>query len=51
MAQFEEDVSNSRALVIDGNPAMRSLLVSQLKDFGVKNVMQCGRIVDARRHL
>jgi tetratricopeptide (TPR) repeat protein len=51
MALFEEDVSNSRALVIDGNPAMRSLLVSQLKDFGVKNVMQCGRIVDARRHL
>ena len=51
MALFEEDVSNSRALVIEGNPAMRSLLVSQLKDFGVKNVMQCGRIIDARRHL
>ena len=51
MATFEEDVSNSRALVIEGNPGMRSLLVSQLRDFGVKHVMQCGRIIDARRHL
>jgi len=30
---------------------MRALLVSQLRDLGVKNVMQCGRIIDARRHL
>ena len=51
MALFEDDVSSSRALVIEGNPAMRSLLISQLKDFGVKSVMQCGSIVDARRHL
>jgi CheY-like chemotaxis protein len=51
MALLAEDVANSRALVIEGNPAMRSLLVSQLRDFGVKNVMQCGRIIDARRQL
>jgi CheY-like chemotaxis protein len=51
MALLDEDISNSRALVIEGNPAMRSLLVAQLREFGVKNVMQCGRIIDARRHL
>jgi tetratricopeptide (TPR) repeat protein len=51
MALLEEDISQSRALVIEGNPAMRSLLVAQLKDFGVKHVMQCGRIIDARRNL
>ena len=51
MALLDEDVGNTRALVIEGNPAMRSLLVAQLRDFGVKNVTQCGRIVDARRHL
>ena len=51
MALLDEDVGNTRALVIEGNPSMRSLLVAQLRDFGVKNVTQCGRIVDARRHL
>ncbi len=51
MALIVDDFSNARALVIEGNPAMRSLLVSQMRDFGVRNVMQCGRIVDARRHL
>jgi CheY-like chemotaxis protein len=51
MALLEEDISQSRALVIESNPSMRALLVSQLRDFGVKNVMQCGRIIDARNHL
>jgi CheY-like chemotaxis protein len=51
MAIIEDDLSSSRALVVEGNPSMRALLVSQLRDFGVKNVMQCGRIIDARRHL
>ena len=46
-----EDVSNTRALVVEGNPSMRSILVAQLKDFGVKAVAQCGRIIDARRML
>ena len=45
------DLSASSALVVEGNPAMRSVLVAQLREFGVKNVIQCGRIVDARRHL
>lgn len=51
MALPVEDVSNTRALVIEGNPAMRSILVAQLRDFGVKSVAQCGRIIDARRML
>jgi CheY-like chemotaxis protein len=51
MALLDEDISQSRALVIESNPSMRALLVSQLREFGVKNVMQCGRIIDARRHL
>lgn len=51
MALIEDDISSSRALVVEGNPSMRALLVSQLRDLGVKNVMQCGRIIDARRHL
>ena len=51
MSQLSEDVSNSRALVVEGNPSMRSMLTGQLRDFGIKTVVQCGRIVDARRHL
>ena len=51
MALPLEDVSNTRAMVVEGNPAMRSILVAQLRDFGVKSVTQCGRIIDARRML
>lgn len=51
MATLSEDVSNARALVIEGNPGMRSMLAAQLRDFGVKTVVQCGRIADARRAL
>ena len=51
MALIDDDISGTRALVVEGNPSMRALLVSQMRDLGVKNVMQCGRIIDARRHL
>jgi cytochrome c-type biogenesis protein CcmH/NrfG len=51
MASLSEDISSARALVIEGNPGMRSMLAAQLRDFGVKTVVQCGRIVDARRNL
>lgn len=51
MAILTDHISNTRALVIEGNPGMRSMLAAQLRDFGVKTVVQCGRIVDARRHL
>jgi predicted Zn-dependent protease len=47
----EDDLSASAALVIDGNPTSRSILVSQLRDFGMGNVVQCSRLADARRQL
>lgn len=47
----EDDLSTSQALVIDANPTSRSILVSQLRDFGMSIVVQCGRLVDARRQL
>lgn len=51
MATLSEDISAARALVIEGNPGMRSMLTAQLRDFGVKTVVQAGRVIDARRHL
>lgn len=47
----EEDFSTSQALVIDANPTSRSILVAQLRDFGMGKVVQCARLVDARRQL
>jgi tetratricopeptide (TPR) repeat protein len=38
-------------MVIDPNPTSRSILVSQLRDFGVGDVVQCSKIGDARKHL
>lgn len=51
MALPEDDLSTSQALVIDPNPTSRSILVSQLRDFGMGNVVQTARLVDARRQL
>jgi len=51
MAQPEDDLSASQALVIDDNATSRSILVSQLRDFGMSTVVQCARLVDARRQL
>ncbi len=51
MNMLEDDLSTSTALVIDSNPTSRSILVSQLRDFGMGSVVQCARIVDARRQL
>ncbi len=51
MATLSDDFSNTRALIIEGNPGMRSMLAGQMRDFGVKTVVQCGRVVDARRNL
>ncbi len=42
---------DARALVIDGNPQSRSILVMQLREFGIGTVVQCPRLVDARRRL
>lgn len=46
-----EDLSSASALVVDNNPTSRSILVSQLRDFGVGTVVQCARVIDARRQL
>lgn len=51
MALPEDDLSTSIALVIDGNPTSRSILVSQLRDFGVGSIVQASRLTDARRQL
>jgi CheY-like chemotaxis protein len=51
MALPEDDLSSSQALVIDPNPTSRSILISQLRDFGMGNVVQSARLVDARRQL
>lgn len=51
MATLEDDFSSCSALVVDGNPTSRSILVSQLRDFGVGSVVQCARAADARRQL
>jgi CheY-like chemotaxis protein len=51
MPLSEEDFSTSQALVVDPNPTSRSILVSQLRDFGMGKVVQCAKLVDARRQL
>lgn len=51
MMQFDEDLSSCSALVVDGNPTSRSILISQLRDFGVGKVAQAARASDARRQL
>ena len=51
MFESYDELADTRALVIEGNPSMRSILVAQMKDFGVGAVAQCGRIIDARRML
>ena len=51
MALPEDDLSSSQALVVDSNPTSRSILVSQLREFGMGTVVQCSRLADARRQL
>lgn len=51
MALREDDLSSSQALVVDPNPTSRSILISQLRDFGMGTVVQAARLVDARRQL
>lgn len=46
-----QPISEARALVIDGNPTSRSIIVSQLRDYGVGRVAQVHRVVDARMKL
>lgn len=51
MAIFDPDLNKCTALVVDGNPTSRSILVTQLRDFGVGTVLQAARASDARRQL
>ncbi|WPB55941.1 response regulator [Xylophilus sp. GOD-11R] len=44
-------ISEARALVIDGNPNSRAILVSQLREYGIGRVSQCNRVIDARSKL
>ena len=48
MNVLEDDMSATRALVIDSNPNSRTILMGQLKDFGVGSVSQASRLADAR---
>lgn len=41
----------TQALIVDSNPTSRSILVAQLREYGVTRVVQCTRIQDARNRL
>lgn len=51
MATLSDDFSGCSALVIDGNPTLRSILMAQLRDFGMGSVAQAARTTDGRRQL
>ncbi len=51
MAKLDDDLSSCAALVVDANATSRSILIAQLRDFGVGTVVQAARAVDARRQL
>ncbi len=45
------DLHDAKAMVIDGNPQSRSIIVNQLRDAGVGTIVQVSRLVDARMKL
>ena len=47
----ERDLTACTALVIDSDATARSLLVNQLREFGVGQVAHFGRVRDARKYL
>lgn len=51
MRLIADDLSSCSALVADANPTSRSILIAQLRDFGVGSVAQAARAQDARRQL
>ena len=51
MENIVVDLSQCTALVVDGNPTSRSVVVSQLRELGVRQISQAVRTGDARRHL
>lgn len=48
---MNDDISSSRALVIDSNPTSRSILTGMLREIGVGTLVQTSRVSDARRQL
>lgn len=40
-----------QALVVEGNPQCRAILVAQMRELGIAGVHQCARVSDARRKL
>ena len=51
MNPLDAEMGRSSALVVDGNSASRSVLVSLLREYGVAEVAQSSRAQDARRLL
>jgi len=51
MQQLDKEVVKAHALVIDGNPTSRSVLIQHLREFGFGLVKSAGRIADAREIL
>ena len=49
--RIDDDFEKSTALVVDANPTSRSMLSSQLREFGIGSVAQCSRVHDARKQL
>lgn len=51
MTSSPTDLHDAKAMVIDGNPQSRSIIVNQLRDAGVGTIVQVSRLVDARMKL
>jgi CheY-like chemotaxis protein/predicted negative regulator of RcsB-dependent stress response len=48
---LDAEIHTSSILVVEGNPTARSIIVAQLRDFGVGHISQAHRPSDARRML
>jgi CheY-like chemotaxis protein len=51
MQQLDKDVIKALALVIDGNPTSRSVMIQHLREFGFGIVKSAARVTDAREIL
>lgn len=51
MRPLDADIGQAAALVVDGNPASRSVLVAMLRDAGLGTVVQATKAQEARRLL
>jgi CheY-like chemotaxis protein/Tfp pilus assembly protein PilF len=51
MMMLDRDIDRACALVIDGNPTSRSIVMNQLREMGVGQVVQATRLADGRNKL